>query len=67
MSETPPPSFRTVPRTGVIFVMAEAAKLGYKPGAAGWSNLGQGMPETGPLPGGPPRRAAVAIDPAHQE
>jgi aspartate/methionine/tyrosine aminotransferase len=67
MSEAPPPSFRTVPRTGVIFVMAEAAKLGYKSGAAGWSNLGQGMPETGPLPGGPARRASVAIDPADQE
>jgi N-succinyldiaminopimelate aminotransferase len=67
MSEMPPPSFRSVPRTGVIYVMAEAAKLGYKSGAAGWSNLGQGMPETGALPGGPPRRAAVEIDPADQE
>lgn len=67
MSDTPPPSFRSVPRTGVIFVMAEAAKLGYTAGDRGWSNLGQGMPETGPLPGGPARRAAVEIDPADQE
>ncbi len=62
-----PGSFRAVPRTGVIFVMAEAAKLGYTPGDASWINLGQGMPETGRLPGGPARRAAIAIDPADQE
>lgn len=61
------PSFRAVPRTGVIYVMAEAAKLGYTPGDASWINLGQGMPETGRLPGGPARRASVAIDPADQE
>ena len=67
MSETTPSSFRAVPRTGVIFVMAEAAKLGYKPSDASWSNLGQGMPETGALPGGPSRRAALSIDPADQE
>ena len=67
MSATPIPSFRSVPRTGVIFVMAEAAKLGYKAADASWANLGQGMPETGPLPGGPPRRSALAIDPADQE
>ncbi len=61
------PSFRAVPRTGVIFVMAEAQKLGYKPNDASWSNLGQGMPETGPLPGGPPRSLKLTIDPADQE
>lgn len=65
MSETSP--FRVVPRTGVIYVVAEAAKLGYKTGAPGWCNLGQGMPETGALKGGPARKAAVAIDPADQE
>jgi len=65
VSETSP--FRVVPRTGVIYVVAEAAKLGYKTGAPGWCNLGQGMPETGPLKGGPARTAAVAIDPADQE
>lgn len=67
MSDSTPPSFRAVPRTGVIFVMAEAVKLGYRPGDASWSNLGQGMPETGPLPGGPARTAKLAIDPADQE
>jgi len=67
LSEAQVPSFRAVPRTGVIYVMAEAAKLGYKPDDAHWINLGQGMPETGKLPGGPARRASVAIDPADQE
>lgn len=56
-----------MPRTGVIYVMTEAARLGYAPGDTKWCNLGQGMPETEPLPGGPKRRAAVAIDPADQE
>lgn len=67
MSDTPPPSFRSVPRTGVIFVMAEAQKLGYKPNDASWSNLGQGMPETGALPGGPARKNALSINPADHE
>lgn len=60
-------AFREVPRTGVIYVMTEAARLGYKTGDAKWCNLGQGMPETGHLPGGPKRQAAVAIDPNDQE
>jgi N-succinyldiaminopimelate aminotransferase len=47
--------------------MAEAHKHGYKPDDASWANLGQGMPETGPLPGGPPRVPQVSIDPADQE
>ncbi len=61
------PGFRPVPFTGVIFVMAEAAKHGYRPNNADWCNLGQGQPETGPLPGAPPRVTAVAIDPADQD
>lgn len=67
MPERPVPSFRPVPRTGVIFVMAEAAALGYKADDKNWANLGQGMPETGPLPGGPPRVPELEIDPADQE
>ena len=61
------PGFREVPRTGVIFVVTEAARRGYSPRDPAWSNLGQGMPETGPFPGGPPRVASVAIDPADLE
>lgn len=67
MADEAVPSFRAVPRTGVIYVMAEAIRHGYTPGDSGWANLGQGMPETGPLPGGPARVPGVSIDPADQE
>ena len=46
-------AFRTVPRTGVIFVTTEATKLGFSPRNPDWCNLGQGQPETGELPGSP--------------
>ena len=62
MSTPPPiPGFRSVPFTGVIFVMAEAARRGYRYGHPDWCNLGQGQPETGPLPGAPPRVHQVEI------
>lgn len=57
-----PPGFRPVPRTGVIYVMTEAASKGYRPDSADWANLGQGAPETGPLPGAPDRVHSVALD-----
>lgn len=57
----PIPGFRPVPFTGVIFVMAEAARHGYRYGHPDWCNLGQGQPETGPLPGAPPRVTRVEI------
>ncbi len=56
-----PPGFRPVPRTGVIYVMTEAGKHGYRPGDPSWANLGQGAPETGPLPGAPPRQNALPL------
>ena len=59
--------FRTVPRTGVIYVTTEATRRGFSPSNPDWCNLGQGMPETGPLPGSPPRQGAVVIDPDDQE
>lgn len=55
------PGFRSVPFTGVIFVMAEAGRSGYRYGHPDWCNLGQGQPETGPLPGAPPRVTQVGI------
>ena len=61
MQVPPIPGFRPVPFTGVIYVMAEAARHGYRYGHPEWCNLGQGMPETGPLPGAPPRVNAVQI------
>jgi aspartate/methionine/tyrosine aminotransferase len=61
------PGFRPVPFTGVIFVMAEAGQLGYRYGHPDWCNLGQGQPETGPLPGAPPRVSRVEIGPGDQD
>ncbi|NUP10325.1 MAG: pyridoxal phosphate-dependent aminotransferase [Polyangiaceae bacterium] len=64
-------AFRRVPRTGVIYVMGEASRLGYtykaEPGEDDWCNLGQGMPETGPLPGSPPRCESLDISLGDQE
>ena len=53
--------FREVPKTGVIYVMAEAAKRGYSAENATWSNLGQGQPETGQLPEAPERIHAIEV------
>ena len=58
----PPLAFRQVPKTGVIYVTSEATRMGYRPGAADWCNLGQGQPETGPLEHAPPRVREVTID-----
>src|SRR6266540_4224423 len=55
------PAFRPVPKSCVIYATTEATKLGFKSGDPDWCNLGQGQPETGPLPGAPPRRESVAI------
>jgi len=65
----PPPvvGFRSVPRTGVIYVTTEAQRRGFTPVDPDWCNLGQGMPETGPLPGSPPRIGAIGIDLEDQE
>jgi len=68
MSEDPPiPAFRAVPRTGVIFVTTEASRRGFTPRDPSWCNLGQGQPETGPLPGSPPRVSDVSIHVDDQE
>lgn len=68
MSEPPKISaFRSVPRTGVIYVTTEAGRRGYTAGSPDWCNLGQGQPESGPLPGAPPRLGSVAIDLEDQE
>jgi aspartate/methionine/tyrosine aminotransferase len=55
-------ALRDVPYMGVIYVVAEASKLGYHGDHPDWCNLGQGMPEVGPLPGAPPRVSSVSID-----
>jgi N-succinyldiaminopimelate aminotransferase len=61
------PGFRPVPFTGVIFVMAEAGRHGYRYGHSDWCNLGQGQPETGPLPGAPARVNRIEIGPGDQD
>lgn len=55
-------AFRDVPRTGVIYVMTEARAAGYSPDDPGWTNFGQGQPETGILPGAPERISDVHIN-----
>lgn len=67
--ERPPAfaAFRDVPRTGVIFVTAEATRRGFSPSAEDWCNLGQGMPEAESLPGAPPRVTELPILPGDQE
>lgn len=55
------PGFRRVPRTGVIYVMSRAQRLGYGTDGKDWINLGQGSPELGPLPGAPRRPEALQL------
>ena len=57
-------AFREVPFMGVIRVVVEASKLGYTAEDPNWSNLGQGQPEVGELPGAPPRYDQIHI-PVH--
>jgi aspartate/methionine/tyrosine aminotransferase len=60
-------TFRTVPRTGVIYVTNEAQKVGFSATDPAWANLGQGQPETHELPGAPPRVKRVEIGVDDQE
>ena len=60
-------AFRSVPRTGVIYVTTEAARRGFTSGAPDWCNLGQGQPETGDLPGAPARIDGIKIHVEDQE
>lgn len=58
------PGIRQVPRTGVIYVMHEAGRRGFVYGHPDWANLGQGSPESGDLPGAPPRVESIKLTPA---
>ncbi|HLT39159.1 MAG TPA: pyridoxal phosphate-dependent aminotransferase [Enhygromyxa sp.] len=64
---SPASMFRPVPRTGVIYVMAEAGVRGFRYGHPDWCNLGQGAPETGELPGSAPRLSSIDINPESAE
>jgi hypothetical protein len=68
LSDAPPvTAFRPVPRTGVIYVTTEAQRKGFRSDDPTWCNLGQGMPEAGPLEGAPPRVHDITIGVADQE
>lgn len=62
--ETAVPGFRSVPETGVIYVTKQAAKSGFSYESEDWSNLGQGSPEVGHLPGSPSRITSLKINPS---
>jgi hypothetical protein len=55
--------FREIPYMGVIWVVAEAMKLGFRNGHPDWCNLGQGQPEVGEMEGAPPRYETLRFDP----
>lgn len=55
--------FRSLPFMGVIRVNNEAMKVGWKMGAADWTNLGQGMPEVGEIEGAPARFNQINLEP----
>ncbi len=61
--QTTSATFRPVPYMGVIYVVAEAMKLGFRNGDPDWCNLGQGQPEVGPLEGAPPRLSTIDLEP----
>ncbi len=51
----------------MIYVTNEAASRGFRQADPAWCNLGQGMPETGALPGAPDRIGEIAIQMDDQE
>lgn len=59
-------TFREVPYMGVVGVVAEAVKLGYRNGHPDWCDLGQGQPEVGPVEGAPTRLSWITLEPHDQ-
>ena len=59
--------FHTVMKTGVIYATSRAGKFGFHAEAKGWANMGQGAPETGPLPGAPARDFHMNVEDAELE
>jgi aspartate/methionine/tyrosine aminotransferase len=54
-------ALRMLPYMGVIYVVAEAEKLGFYNGHPDWCNLGQGQPEVGEMAGAPPRLGELRL------
>ncbi|MEQ1821497.1 MAG: pyridoxal phosphate-dependent aminotransferase [Fimbriimonadaceae bacterium] len=62
MVTEPLSAFRQLPFMGVIRVNDEAMREhGYRMGDPNWTNLGQGQPEAGEMPGAPPRICSIEI------
>jgi aspartate/methionine/tyrosine aminotransferase len=64
MKESALGALRSVPYMGVIYVVAEAMKLGFWNGHPDWCNLGQGQPEVGEMEGAPPRIREIHLAPS---
>lgn len=58
-------ALKSFPYMGVIYVVAEAAKLGFTNGDPDWFNLGQGQPEVGMIDSAPERVAAIHMAPGN--
>ncbi len=70
--DSPPPTepfemFHHVMKTGVIYATFRALKFGFHTEDPEWANMGQGAPETGPLPGAPSRDFKMNIQDAELE
>jgi len=63
----PWPQFHRVEKTGVIYATSRAKRHGFDPEDPAWANMGQGAPETGPLPGAPSRNFNLSIPDAELE
>ncbi|KAF8605429.1 aminotransferase [Ceratobasidium sp. AG-I] len=67
MPQTVNPDEETVPgiqhpgATGVIYCTDRAMANGFVYGSPEWSNLGQGAPEVGPIPGAPIRPESIPV------
>lgn len=59
--------FHHVMKTGVIYASSRASRLGFRNEDPEWANMGQGAPETGPLPGAPSRDFHMNIQDAELE
>lgn len=55
------PMFHTVAKTGVIYATSRAKEYGFSHEDPDWANMGQGAPETAPLPGSPFRNYTLQI------
>tara|TARA_R110000744_G_C19341208_1_gene559458 strand:+ start:594 stop:1844 length:1251 start_codon:yes stop_codon:yes gene_type:complete len=60
-------TFRQVPRTGVVYVIQEASKLGFYRGNSEWVNFGQGQPQTDFIEGGIERITNIPVIDADNE